>query len=457
MKVKLKKTARFRLTVLAAVMLTAVAGWSAGPALAGMKTGKPSFDNRCESQKLDAAGKYYQCLVKAITHAHIRGQEANEEALAFCDDVFDKAFDRAEAHEECRTAGGSATIRGPIRVQAEAMAESVMAGPGCPSGNLTVHTDETATCKVSTTLSAIDLAAIAAQINDMGVTVDEDTVIWIQAWGAHGASGNEGNGGAGGLGGYAQTVTTIGNFLSDFGVTEIYYYLGKPGGTGGNGGAATLVATADLTANDPSIAETVLVAGGGGGGGAGRGPKDGVCSVYNDVLGGEGGIGGVAIASMDYFGLAAGGRGGSRRNGVQHSGFGGGGALDGAGGAGDGGTSTSGGTGFAGLGGLGGGQSGSAIGFVNQGTTKITTGGGTGGYPGDDAPGGGGGGGYGAGGGGSEGEGTTTCVSGGGGGGGSLAVQNDVLCGGAPASAPANPNGNDGFVQIVFDLGACGN
>jgi hypothetical protein len=448
-----------------AAMLLAVAGTSyAADSHSTYTANRPSPESVCEKKKVLAAGTYYQCLAHALAVKRDGTLVLPEIAISRCDKAFDEAFARAEARERCRTAGGPSTLRGPIRAQAQDTAEVVTSGPGCPSGNLTVKSQETATCRVSTSASAIDLAAIVTQLSAQGVSMD--SVLWIQAWGARGGAGSEKNGGGGGPAGYAQTITTVGDFLSDFGVTEIYYYLGDNGTTltssGGSGGAATLVTVNDLTESAAAFAETVLVAGGGGGGGAGRGPKTLVCGTYDDVLGGGGGAGGIAIASNSQTGavvLAAGSQGGERRN-VQRSGHGGGGALSGPGGSAGGGNAVSGDSGIAGLGGAGGSpssnQNNPKVAFINQSATKITASGGRGGQPGDTAGGGGGGGGHGGGGGGTEGTNSSTCVSGGGGGGGSMANQAKADCPAAPTSAPSNPNGNDeGFVQIVFDLGAC--
>ena len=70
------------------------------------------------------------------------------------------------------------------------------------------------------------------------------------------------------------------------------------------------------------------------------------------------------------------------------------------------------------------------------------------------AAGGGGGGGYGGGAGNIDGSSSSDCITGGGGG-ASLAVASTATCSAAPASKPANPNGSQGFAQIVFDLGGC--
>lgn len=451
---------------LVAMQLTAAGALYGADVLPASNDNRPSAKTVCEKQKVLAAGRYYQCLVRALAVARDGAFKLPEIAISRCDKAFDQAFARAEAGGRCRTAGGPSTLRGPIRGQTQDMAENVASGPGCPSGNLTVKSQETATCRVSTKASAIDLAAIVSQLSAQGVSMD--TVLWIQAWGARGGAGSEGNGGGGGSAGYAQTITTVGDFLAGFGVTEIYYYLGDNGttlsGSGGSAGAATLVTVNDNTESAATFAESVLVAGGGGGGGAGRGPKDDVCGNYGSVLGGDGGMGGVAIASNSQTGavaLTAGSQGGVRRNTVQRSGDGGGGALNGPGGSAGGGNASSGDSGIAGLGGAGGSpssnQNNPKVAFINQSATKIIASGGRGGQPGDTAGGGGGGGGHGGGGGGTEGTSSSTCVSGGGGGGGSMAIQAKADCPAAPTSAPSNPNGNDeGFVQIVFDLGACG-
>ena len=146
----LKQTGSSLLAVVAIVLLAVLIDLAAAPALADHKHRKRVQESRCEYEKVIAAGSYSRCLTKAIAHALVRGLEPSERAISRCDEDFDDAFARAEEDGECRTAGGPATIRGPIRAQVETMTADVSAGPGCPSNNLTVIAGETATCKVST-------------------------------------------------------------------------------------------------------------------------------------------------------------------------------------------------------------------------------------------------------------------------------------------------------------------
>jgi hypothetical protein len=418
-----------------------------------------SPETSCENAKLRAAAGYYRCLTRAAKEANAAGGELSDAAIEHCDARFDRAFEWAEATGACSTAGGPATLRGPIRGQVEDTLASVAAGSGCPSTPAFDQDTSTYTC-TPTSGSAVDLAAIVMQIADPDVT--NATVVWIEAWGADGGPGNTSNGGGGGAGGYAQITTTVDDLLSFFGASEIYYYLGVNGAgpsanAGGDGGTGTIVTVDDLTREGASFGTTVIVAGGGGGGGGGRGSST-ACPGFPDVLGGGGGAGGEAVAALDTDAFGAGARGGSRRNsGDNYSGRGGGGDADGSGGGVDNsGNPEPGDTGIAVIGGVGGERSATeaSTGFFNQSGVEISLSGGKGGEPGEHAGGGGGGGGYGGGGGGSEGVSGTNCVSGGGGGGGSLATASTQSC---ARSRPANgPNGARGAVQIVFDAGSCG-
>jgi hypothetical protein len=412
-----------------------------------------SPETTCENAKLRAAAGYHRCLIRAHKEANAHGDEPSEHALARCDERFDRAFERAEGAGACRTPGGSSTLREPLKAEVQTLADNLMAGTSC--AELAITAGEVATCAVSKTTSAIDLAAVVQQFSTFGVTAA--TTVWIQAWGGDGSHGNTSNGGSGGPGGYAQTTTSVNDLVASYGTSELYYYLGLNGtvaaNAGGVGGTATLAPVTDLTAEQPSLDDTLLLAGGGGGGGGGRGTYT-ACGNLDaaelTVLGGSGGAAGVAIAATDAAKSGAGEQGGARR-GENFSGEGG---HDGQAGAGVPPPNTGDG-GLAALGGRGGNHQTPQIGFANQSGVLITAHGGPGGEPGDDAGGGGGGGGYGSGGGGAEGSGISDCVSGGGGGGGSLAAQSTASCPGAPQTRPDNPNGIEGFVQITFDLGVC--
>ena len=390
--------------------------WS-GPALA------LSLETACENAKLRAAGTYARCLARAARDANATSDDLSAEAIEHCDERFDRMFERAEATGACRTAGGPATLRGPIRGQMTETLESTTAGPGCPT--TPVRDGETYVCTL-TKGSAVDLAQIVTQIDQPDVTIE--SIVWIEAWGGTGSHGNTSNGGGGARGGYAQTTTTI----VDLGTTTLHYYLGKAGTTaansGGDGGTATLVTFNDLTKEAPTLDDTLLIAGGGGGGGGGRGTASacGTSSSDLDVLGGAGGGGGVAIADTSGPVSGAGGTGGARR-GTNHSGHGG---NDGNGGANGGSNAQPGANGIAALGGAAGNHNTPTVGFTNQTGVRVTASGGRGGQPGDDAGGGGGG------------------------GGASFAEAATVSC---SRSRPGDsPSGSTGAVQIVFQAGACG-
>jgi hypothetical protein len=421
--------------------------------------GALSPDTSCENTKLRAAGAYAKCLARVARNANTTGGELSEAAIGRCDAHFDRAFERAEANSACRTAGGPATLRGPILGQMEDTFATTTTGPGCPSTPSLDQDTSTYACTLKSG-SAIDLAAIVAQIGSGDVT--DDTVVWIEAWGGDGGPGNTSNGGSGGSGGYAQIGTTVNDLLEFFGTSELHYYLGLKGGgpaanAGGDGGTATLVTINDLTSESANLDDTLLVAGGGGGGGGGRGTATACGNISAselDVLGGGGGAGAEAISTANTVAFAVGEKGGARRS-ENYSGSGGGGDVNGPGGAVNGGSAEVGGNGFAAIGGVGGNHNDPATGFTNQTVSRTTAGftaGGRGGQPGDEAGGGGGGGGYGGGGGGRQGDGDSDCVSGGGGGGGSLASVSTQSC---SRSRPANPNGAGGAVQIVFDAGSC--
>ncbi len=412
-----------------------------------------SPETRCENGKLHAAGAYAECLARAASAANAIGGELDDAAVGRCNDRFDRVFEWAEANGACRTAGGPATLRGPIRGQIEETLATVKSGPGCPrplSSNINAYT-----CLL-TSSSAVDLAAIVTQINNPQVT--DDTVVWIEAWGANGGRGNTDNGGNGGAGGYAQTTTTVNRLREFFGTSEIYYYLGREGwgpsaDAGGDGGTGTIVTANDLTREEASFGNTVILAGGGGGGGAGRGAS--VC-LSKQVYGATGGAGGQAISTLGAPAFGVGAKGGERRN-QNYSGSGGGGDFAGSGGAVNGkGSAGVGDDGMAALGGRGGNRAKAEVGFYNQSGVQMTRSGGHGGEPGYAAGGGGGGGGYGGGGGGAQGIGATDCVAGGGGGGGSMARASTVDC---ARSRPSRPDitgfKTRGVVQIVFDRRQC--
>lgn len=125
------------------------------------------------------------------------------------------------------------------------------------------------TCELSDSTSQVnletDLLPLAQQLNS---SVDEDTTMWLQAWGTRGRNGANSlfsNGGSGGHGGVAQAVTSIAEFKQNYNPGgELFYFLGRRAGSGaGRGGASTIVA---LTAQPRTVDDVVLIAGGGSGG-----------------------------------------------------------------------------------------------------------------------------------------------------------------------------------------------
>jgi hypothetical protein len=438
-------------------------GFASVPAFSSGANAGVTAEQRCLANKLEAASQYSRCLIDEIRQAVLQGGPPSDERIARCDLRFDDAFARAEERAECHTAGGAEPVRADIREQTLATFTNVTETSPCSVVNIDLeHVD----CLLSTSASSIDLEAMLDQVNTKlstssanPPTVDDDTVISIQAWGGHGGNGASlgigSPGGDGGDYGYAQTTTTVGDIDLAFGVTQIYYYLGRQGRnaaeSGGDGGTATFVATVDATTTADVLPYTLLIAGGGGGGGVGNGSGPGGFSCL-DELGETGGAGGFAISFVGIEARASGTRG-------EHFPPSGSYGTDtGVGGTGGGGSSSSGGFKFAPIGGAGGGSDNTnpSLGFLNQSGVLVTAGGGHGGAPGDGpAPGGGGGGGYAGGGGGGEATADTNCYAGSGGGGSSLAIASTASCGLAPGSVPSNPNGNSGFVQIRLHLSGC--
>ncbi|HMB77647.1 MAG TPA: hypothetical protein VKN76_14705, partial [Kiloniellaceae bacterium] len=265
----------------------------------------------CETIKLQTTVAYFRCLTNVYKRANRRDRESNlEDAIEACDGGFDRGFDVAEALGDCGPVGGPATLREQIRAQVLQNVAAVTANAGCQ--NLSITTDEAASCLVGTTTTAIDLATLLDQLNEQGEDVDETTRIYIQAWGGSGSHGNTSNGGSGAKGGYAQLVTTVGDIVAGSGSALLYYYLGLNGtvaaNAGGDGGTASIVALDDLTETAATESNVLLLAGGGGGGGAGRG-KD-ICGDFDErIFGGNGGEGGEAFAETGATVVKAGGDG----------------------------------------------------------------------------------------------------------------------------------------------------
>ena len=237
----------------------------------------------CEDRKLRAAGEYVECVLRPQRQKVERNRGRRVDPLAGCDQQFDRAFELAEKAGACRTAGGPASLRGPLKAQAERTEKVIATGAGCQKIGI-VDSGKLAVCTLDTSTSAIDLAAVIAQIQGQGATVNDNTVFWIEAWGGTGGTGSGGNGSPGGAGGYAQTTATLAGYGGFYGTSELFYYLGINGtngpGTGGDGGTATVISPTAFNGDPLSAPLTVLIAPGGGGGGAGQGPpSETTCSV----------------------------------------------------------------------------------------------------------------------------------------------------------------------------------
>lgn len=310
-------------------------------------------------------------------------------------------------------------------------------------------------CRLRSDVCGVDLDAV---INQVGKGVTGDTVLWIQAWGARGGDSDKGC--SGGNGGYAQTTTAIADIEAYNGSAQLYYYVAGGGGNGHNqcgsaGGSATIVTFEDLLPlphQGPSLAAppTLLVAGGGGGGSGAN--HEGFCMSDCE---GDGGRGGVAIATTGANGTGAGhsldagwhmggdlGIGGDSYCIVcnEANETGGRAAFGGDGGAGGSGPTCSG---------------SGASGWINTGSIDLSMTSGEGGKGSSntkacDAGGGGGGGGWGGGGGGGHANDLGNSVPGGGG--GSFALVSTRASSSAPTHRPANPcSDRNGCVQIEFE------
>jgi hypothetical protein len=397
--------------LLAAVGLAALLLWSSSASAGGSET-------VCENRKLEAAANYFQCLIGVYRRANIQGNEPSEDSIARCDDHFRRVVEQAEAGGTCHTPGNPSVLGDPIKALARAAALGITSElGGCAALNIT---SEFATCTLDPASRAIGLDAVIDAINGIGSNIDNNTTLYIEAWGGNGGAGNTSNGSRGGNGAYAQTTTTTNAIATTYGTTELYYFLGLNGtgaaNAGGDGGTATMVTTNDLATEQANIADTLLIAGGGAGGGAGRGKfcacgcdSNGQGQEDGHVLGALGGSGGTAIAALGVEALSQGSTGGEREN-INISGHGAPGNTQGTGGGVNGADNflthpaTVGANGIAPIAGRGGNRTNPSdpprVGFVNS-TTDITNAGtGQGGDGEDDAGGGGGGGGWGGGGGG---------------------------------------------------------
>ncbi len=113
---------------------------------------------------------------------------------------------------------------------------------------LTTSENENGTIFVCTSLSndacAVDLEDVVTQVDPDGTVVDDNTIMWIEAWGGRG--GFTDNGANGGPGGYSVTTTTIQSIKNkNSGSSTIYYFLATAGLTAAErcacgGGVATI-------------------------------------------------------------------------------------------------------------------------------------------------------------------------------------------------------------------------
>lgn len=433
-----------------------------------------SKEHLCEAKKMEASSRYYDCLTNAMRKTLLKGGAPSDEEIARCDSQFDRAFERAGEHADCHTPGGALPVRDAIKELVQATYATVVAATG-PCAVLYVDPGR-AICGLSQSQSSVDLTQVLEQVNSdpaVTTTVNTGTTIWIEAWGAPGGNGSAGGGtadeGQGYPGGYAQMTTTVADIQANYGVTELYYYLGKKGGPvscvsgakvcGGNGGTSTFVMSKDATANKLTEASLLLLAGAGGGGGASNDDKAFNCDSSQGEAGLHGGAGAIAISGLGGETRVSGQNGDQKSSG--YSGQGGGSGGNGGTGPTDyvgNGSAQAGDNEFAPIGGIGGRNTSNPVGFINVPAILDKGHGGAGGTPDSvepDVPGGAGGGGLAGGGGGTEGYDESNCSSGGGGGGSSLAKASTRSCKIAPTMKPPNPNGSTGYVQIVVDLGGC--
>jgi hypothetical protein len=330
-----------------------------------------------------------------------------------------------------------------------------------------VQNGEAVTCLLSSSTCGVNLDLLVQTLSSQNYPVTTTTPMWIGAWG--GGGGHSSKGGFGSAGGYAQTTTSVADYTTQFGSSMLFYFIGQDGASvsytcGGAGGSATIVTSQDLSltpSQNPSGNYVLLVAGASGGGGG----KDtgGFCNNY--LAAGDGGRGGVAIASL---GVGAEGPGADSDEADCGSPQGG---YDGNGGAGcetatgDTHPGNGQGGGFGGLGAPGG--NGADCTVTNTAPTQFLNvslafsfsagsgGTGGGGTSSCDSGGGGGGGGFSGGGGGGHGNASEQNPSVGGGGGSSFARAATQVSAIAPTSEPTEdcPNNSAvGCVQITFDL-----
>jgi hypothetical protein len=336
--------------------------------------------------------------------------------------------------------------------------------PACQS-IATTNNGAAVKCLLSSSACGVDLNLLVQGLSGLGYTVTAATPMWIQAWG--GGGGHSSKAGSGSAGGYAQTTTSVADFTTQFGSPMLFYFIGKDGASvsytcGGAGGSATIVTSQDLSLSPSQnpIDDNVLLIAGGSGGGGGE-DTGGFCPTFSRGFG-DGGRGGVAIASLNANGQGHGANSNTANCGSLQGGD------DGNGGPGcekaTGDTHPGNGQGgHGGLGSVGGNGADCTVTdtaptqFLNVSVTFSFSAGrggtGGGGRSSCDSGGGGGGGGFGGGGGGGYGDGVDVTV--GGGGGASFARAATQVSAIAPTSEPTEdcPNNSAvGCVQITFDL-----
>ncbi|MEM7008657.1 MAG: pentapeptide repeat-containing protein [Thermodesulfobacteriota bacterium] len=151
-------------------------------------------------------------------------------------------------------------------------------------------------------ITSVDLVDIFDQATQtFGAILDNNDTFAILAWGGEGGDASNDlftSGGGGGDSGFASTVTTLSDYLDNFGQTTFYYYLGEAGilsNVDGDGGSSTLIMNVE---SSPSSLEDdmVLIAGGGAGGSE--------AGFFNDgATGGQGGIATSTVNGQGFIGV----------------------------------------------------------------------------------------------------------------------------------------------------------
>jgi hypothetical protein len=122
-----------------------------------------------------------QCLVDAYRVANTHGDEPSASSIANCDARFSRAVEQAEAVGGCHTPGNPSVLGDPIKARAKATALGITAElGGCTA---LTFTTEFATCTLGPGGRAVNLPAVIDAINDLGANVDENTTLYIEAWG----------------------------------------------------------------------------------------------------------------------------------------------------------------------------------------------------------------------------------------------------------------------------------